>query len=252
MSSAGSRERESQGLRGLQALEILIGRRQTASEVARSLGVNRSTALRLLHQLERAGYVAREEGSRKYSVRIERFYGLLANHDEHWDLSELVNPVLARLQEESGEATMLGVPANGSMVYVSFHPSRHPVAVREAVGTVRPMHGSALGKAYLAALEPELLDRELRTLSFEGGTELAPKGVREMRAALKDVRAAGFALDRNETFDGVSCVAAAVRLNGPLIGAVGISGPSSRLSTELIETLGRRLVRELTENDLKG
>src|SRR5207247_1249892 len=44
MSSTGSRERESQGLRGLQALEIPIGRRQTASEVARSLGVKRRSS----------------------------------------------------------------------------------------------------------------------------------------------------------------------------------------------------------------
>ena len=66
-----------------------------------------------------------------------------------------MSPVLTRLQEQSGEASVLGVPANGAMVYVSFHPSQHPVAVREAVGTTRPMHASALGKAFLAALEPD-------------------------------------------------------------------------------------------------
>jgi DNA-binding IclR family transcriptional regulator len=252
MTLTNVKSREAQSLRGLQALEALIEQPQTASEVGRVLDVNRSTALRLLHQLEQAGYVVRDTNSRKFSVRTERFYRLLATRDEHWDMSEIVSPVLAALQERSGEAAVLGVPANGLMVYVSFHPSRHPVAVREAVGTTRPMHASALGKAYLASLETEACDREVGMLSYEGGTELAPKNARDIRAALQEIRERGFAVDRNETFDGVSCVAAAARLNGPLIGAVGISGPSSRLSPEVTEVLGELLVRELGIRELRS
>ena len=62
----------------------------------------------------------------------------------------------------------------------------------------------------------------------------------------------GFAVDRNETFDGVSCVSAAARLNGPLIGAIGISGPSSRLSDDVTEQLGVLLLDELANANLRG
>jgi DNA-binding IclR family transcriptional regulator len=45
----------------------------------------------------------------------------------------------------------------------------------------------------------------------------------------------------------VTCVAAPVRIRGSLIGAAGISGPSSRLAESRIRELGRRLVRDLAD-----
>jgi DNA-binding IclR family transcriptional regulator len=109
------------------------------------------------------------------------------------------------------------------------------------------MHCSALGKAYLAALDADTLDSELGRLSYSGGTDLAAKGPLELRRRLVEAREAGFAVDRDETFEGVTCVAAPVRIRGSLIGAVGISGPSSRLAESRIRELGLRLVRDLSD-----
>lgn len=141
---------------------------------------------------------------------------------------------------------MLGVPADGTIVYLAFFPSRHAVAVTEQLGAVRPMHCSALGKAYLSALEPGPLDTDLGRLSYRGGTELAAQGPIELRQRLEVARTEGFAVDRNETFHGVTCIAVPVRIRGSLIGAAGISGPSSRLAGHLVEELGKRLVQELS------
>lgn len=244
--SAGVRAAgESQLRRGLRALEALADRPRTASEVARLLGVNRSTALRLLAELEDCGYVKRDPLNKRYSPRAERFYALIVSQHEHVDWSELIQPALALLQEESGEATVFGVPANGTMVYMAYFPSPHPVAVRERVGTVRPMHASALGQAYLSALDPAALQLELRRIVYEGGTERAVKEPSQLRARVEQVRKRGYAIDQDETFDGVSCVAAPVRIGGALIGAAGISGPSSRLTSETLDQLGPQLIGAL-------
>ena len=55
-------------------------------------------------------------------------------------------------------------------------------------------------------------------------------------------RAEGYAVDRNETFDGGTCVASPVRIGGALIGALGLSGPSDRFADERIRQIGQRLM----------
>ena len=227
--------------RALRAIEELANGPRSASEVARALAVNRSTALRLLQELEESGYVARDPRTKHYQTVSTRFYALIANHEDHADWSEAVDPILAELRDEFGEATMMGVPANGTMVYLAFFPSTHLVAVRERLGTVRPMHASALGKAYLAALEPDALDVELARLSFTGGSPRAAKGPIELRERLAAARERGYAIDRNETFDGVTCVAAPARIGRALIGAIGVSGPSSRFDDAQIGQVGERI-----------
>lgn len=236
---------ESQLIRGLRALEAVAVKPRTAADVARHLEVNRSTSLRLLQDLEAAGYVRREPASKKFSVRSDRDYHFITNERDQWDLMGVISPMLKRLQAVSGESVMLGVPAPGVMVFMAFFQSIHPVAVSERVGALRPMHCSSLGKAYLSALDRDVLDIELGRLDFAGGTNLAPKTSAALRERIEEARARGYAIDRDETFQGVSCVAAPARLDSSLIGAVGISGPSERLTDAAIDTLGRLLVDEL-------
>lgn len=240
---------ESQLIRGLRVLEMLTTESQTASELARRIGVNRSTSLRLMNELDAAGYVRRDDRTKRYSTRPERFYGFIANHPEHRDLTEIINPILTSLRDASGEAIVLGVPANGVMVYLAYLPSRHAVAVHERIGTTRPIHCSALGKAYLSALDGTALDLELGRLSYAGGTDRAAKGPLELRTRVDSARSRGYAIDREETFAGGSCVAAPATIGGALIGAIGISGPTSRLTDEVIVQLGTWLCEEIGRLD---
>src|SRR5947199_8582722 len=114
---------DSQLRRGLRVLEELAVRPQSAAEVARTLGVNRSTALRLLTELEHSGFVTRDAATKRYANLPERLYGLIAAHNDHWDWIEAMHPVLSSLRDAFGEASVQAVPANGSMVYIAFFPS---------------------------------------------------------------------------------------------------------------------------------
>jgi DNA-binding IclR family transcriptional regulator len=236
---------ESRLRRGLQALEELSVRPQTAAELARVLGANRSTALRLLLELEDAGYVSRDVDTKRFSTVAERLYALAMPPDDHWDWVELIHPVLASTRDEFGEATMHALPASGTMVYTAFFPSLHPIAVRERIGTERPLHCSALGKAYLSALDRKSLDLELGRLTYEGGTLRAARGPLELGRRVADAHDRGYAVDREETFDGVVCVSVPTRIAGALVGAAGVSGPADRLPEERTEKIGRALAERL-------
>src|SRR4051812_46125036 len=80
--------------RGLRALEVLAAGARSAADVARELGVNRSTAWRLLNELEQAGYVTRDAPSKRYRTVAERLYALAASSEDPHDWTEVIHPVL--------------------------------------------------------------------------------------------------------------------------------------------------------------
>ena len=229
-------------LRGLQVIELLAQGEMSASDVARELGVNRSTALRLLQDLEKADYVVRDAASKRYTVSMLRLWSLLSNSRDHSDIGELVSPILSAARHQFHEAAIFAVPASGSMVYTSFFPSGQAIAVTERLGTVRPMHCSALGKAFLAALSPDALDRELGRIQFEGGTPKAAQGPIDLRSRLSQVQALGYAIDDEETYLGATCVAVPVKVGDTVVGAAGISGPSTRMTVPILAKAGLWLI----------
>ena len=236
---------DSQLTRGLRALEVLAAGPLSAAEIGRRLGVERSTALRMCRELEALGYVTRNKASKRYEIVPTRLYALAGGRRGARDWNETIDPVLSRLRDQTREASVFGVPAGNCVVYVAFCESLQPIAVREHLGAARPMHASALGKAYLAALSPGDLDVELGRLDYSGGTDKAARGPIELRQRLDAVRSCGYALDSEETFEDVACVAVPVHLAGKLLGAIGISGPISRLPKHRLERLGEQLCSEV-------
>jgi IclR family acetate operon transcriptional repressor len=227
--------------RVFRTLELIAATPMTPSTLAQALDVDRSSALRLLRQLSAAGYVARDDRSGRYGTVGPRFLQLVSYAPDHTGLIELVDPVLRTVRLQYGEATLLAVPARGSMVYAAFFPSREILGVREQLGSIRPMHCSAVGKAYLSALDEDALELELGRIPFEGGTAHAPQVRDTLYRQVLQARRSGFALDQDETSLGVSCVAVPLRVGVALIGAIGLTGPSTRLSDALLRRIGREL-----------
>ena len=223
------------------ALELLAETPRTPAALAQAMNVDRSTALRLLRQLQATGYVTRDDLTRCYSVVGARFIRLASSAPDHADLSELVDPVLRAVRTQHGEASLLAVPARGSMVYAAFFPSHQLLTVREQLGAVRPMHCSAVGKAYLSGLNAAAFEKELDGLRFEGGTERAPADRPSLYRQVVVARQLGYAVDQGETSLGVSCVAVPLWIGDSLIGAIGVTGPSTRLTAAVIQSIGPEL-----------
>lgn len=231
--------------RTMRTFEILAVEPLTAAELGRKLGINRSTALRLLSELIDTGYVARDAATKHFALVPGRFLNLIAKQDRHTDWAQTVDELLAEVRDETGDSTILGVPAGQTMVYLAFFPTFHVLAVSERLGTVRPMHCSGLGKAYLSALDDASLDRQLPLMDFTSGTDNAAHSVSELRSRVLQAREDGYALDVDETFDQVRCVAVPARIGGSLIGSIGISGPAARFGVPRMRELGDYLARRV-------
>jgi len=217
--------------RGLKIMELLAANDDPVSvtELATELGIDKSSASRLVHTLSAYGYAEQDATSRRYRlgpqiVRLSR--SLLTR----MPLRDEAKPFLRQLVERTGECAHLAVLAQDRALYVDQVESPASLRVTTGVGTLAPLHCTALGKCLLAFGNGVPLPKELR--SFTPRTITDPEA---LRLHLEQTRRQGYAVDDEEYDYGVRCVAAPVfDFRGKAIGAIGISGPAGRMGLDRI------------------
>jgi DNA-binding IclR family transcriptional regulator len=118
------------------------------NELARRIGVNASTASRLLSTLQQGGLVERIPGG-PYRLGL-RLVTLSDRVLAQLDVRERARPLLARLVSETGETATLSVPGGGEAITVDFVPSASSVVSMARVGRPSVPHATAAGKVMLA------------------------------------------------------------------------------------------------------
>ncbi len=200
-------------------------------ELSRRSGLPKSTAHRLAEQLRTMGWLERDQRGYRVGMRLFELGGLAA---EQTLLRDPALPHLHALAGKTGLAVQLGVLAGDEVVYLD----------RVIVGSFRlptrqggrmPAYCTGLGKAMLAyddSIAQQVLSNELPTRA--SGT-LSTETL--LRDDLERVRATGIAFDRQESYDGLGCVAAPIRNSGRAIGAVSVTGPIDRIDWSSFTTL---------------
>src|SRR5258706_12414513 len=144
--------------RGLTALDLVAEHSTTPRALAEALGVDRSTAYRILCTLAAHGFVERDSLSEQYVVSSRKIsaLGSAISANLHWPT--LATPWLKQLRDKVNEAVNLAVLQGTEVVYVSHLPSNQTITVSSTLGVRRPIHCSAVGKAIVAFLPPVDLD----------------------------------------------------------------------------------------------
>jgi IclR family acetate operon transcriptional repressor len=212
--------------RALTVLEVLgasdIG--LGVSELARRIGVNASTASRLLATLEHAGFVERDPGG-PYRLGLK----LVALSDRvlaRLDVRALARPQLERLVRETGETATLSIPGEHAAITIDFVPSESTVASIARLGRPSIAHATAAGKVMLAFAGGDV-DGELVAYTDRTITDRAQLA-RQVRA----VRERGFAEADGEREPDLSALAVPVLGRaGELVAILGLQGPASRLTS---------------------
>jgi DNA-binding IclR family transcriptional regulator len=194
------------------------------SEIARSLDLAKGTTHGILRTLQHVGFVEQDRVSGRYQLGA----ALLHLGTSYLDIYELrcrsinwADPLAAR----SGEAVRIGTVLDGRVLVV-HHVFRPDDTFQTLdIGTLLPLHASALGKvllAYRAAAAP--------ATELERFTRRTVSSPRELAAALDQVRAAGWGAEIEELTLGEAAIAAPIRGHGGLVvGAIGVSGLVERI-----------------------
>jgi len=207
------------------------------TELARKLGVGKSSVYRLLVTLARRGYVDKDPQSERYRLTY-RLFAVGSPAADRFGLREAANPIMQRLAGETGETVNLGLLDGTRVVNLHKVEGRHLLRMHLELGGGAPAHATALGKVLLAALKPAEVARRFHGRRLERLTPRTIGNRRSLGTALARIGKQGFALDDEECSLGLRCVAAPI-LNhlGSVVAALSVSGPSQRLPGQLLPSL---------------
>jgi IclR family KDG regulon transcriptional repressor len=202
-----------------------------ATQVARELGVAKSTACRMLSALADGGLLDRAAGGRyRLSLRVFEL-GVLAA--ERMPVRDVARPVLMDLQEQLGEMVQLGVPAAGHVAYLDrYGDTRLGSQLSGEVLRRVPGYSSSSGRV-LAAFDERIL-RETLAVPRRKHTPFTIVDPERLSRVLRSARLAGWAGTREELTLGYSSVAAPVLLPDGTNGArpaaaISVVGPTARI-----------------------
>jgi IclR family transcriptional regulator, KDG regulon repressor len=218
--------------RGLDILTLLKGGPRSAPDIAAALSIPRATAHELLKTLEAQGFIEPCGGGFALSMRLLELGSAV---ERSLDIAQLGRRYAESVAAECGETVQVALLDGVDVVYVAKVDSAHAVKLVSAVGARLPAHLTAVGKATLAYLPTEELDRHyppgqaLSTL-----TDNSISSTDRLRKELEGVHGEGVAWDNCESNPDVCCVAAPVRnTRGAAIGGMSVSVPTYRWNREL-------------------
>lgn len=209
--------------------EVEIG----ISALAKRLGLSKSTVHRLASTLTAEGLLEQNPDSGRYRLGLGLF-ALGALVRRRMDVSNQALPHLHTLREKTGETVHLATLDQGNIMYLFNLESPQAIRMRSYIGARRPAFCTSEGRALLAFQPLEVIGRVLKEpmLARTPQTSIDPA---ELRKTLDAVRRNGYAIDDEESEAGMRGIAAPIRdLNGNVIAAVGVAGPSQRLSKKAL------------------
>ncbi len=212
------------------------------SDLAKRLGLAKSTVHRLASTLLEQGMLEQNPADGKYRLGLALFeLGTLVRRK--MDFTTEARPFLRTLMEKTGETVHLAILDHDSILYVITHESKQALRMGSKVGTRAPVPSTAVGKALLA-FQPEA---EIERIIARGLPASAPNAIvdpKALRRELALIRARSYALDDEESEIGLRSIAAPIRVySGSVVAAISIAGPVHRMARKAL--LG--WLRELTD-----
>jgi DNA-binding IclR family transcriptional regulator len=232
--------------RALQLLEELAeGRDLGVTELAKRMGVGKTLVFRMLHTLEKRGYVIRDPVRRTNALGYRILY--LANAVEHHDsLVGTANPILDELALACRENVNFLIRDGLTSLVVATRESSHQIRLFAQVGRHGPLHAGGASKVLLAYAPPDIVQAVLRS-KLSVFTQHTMTDPIELEHVLAKIRADGYHVAANDLDEGAFSVAAPVYGPGThVVAALSIAGPVSRLD-ERTAKHHRKLVLEFSE-----
>lgn len=203
------------------------------TELTTFLGVDKSSAFRLLSTLMAHDLVRQDEGRKTYRLGFGIF-SLAAALRSQTKITELASPFLKRLALATKENAHLAVRSGTSAVFVDRERASKTIAANTDIGDAEELYCTAVGKCLISRLDAQALRLLLAGAELVRYTENTIVDLDALAAELASVRARGYALDAEEYERNVVCLAApVVDFEGVVLAAIGISGPKERMEAQM-------------------
>lgn len=213
------------------------------TELAKSIGVTKSRAFRLLHTMEQCRVIARDAGNGYRLGSAMLVLGITAN--SQIDLVKLADPILEELCERVNETVQLRIlDGIEALCIAKCEPSRD-LRVHAVVGRRRPLYAGS-PKTLLAYQDKAMIERSIpeKLTQFTTNT---PGNRSAILVELARVRQQGYCISRGEVSDQLVSISAPVfTMDGKAIAALNVAAPAFRTHESELEHI-IRLVTSFAE-----
>ncbi|MHB8648545.1 MAG: IclR family transcriptional regulator [Thermomicrobiales bacterium] len=199
---------------------------QSLTAISTRLGLAKGTAVRLLTVLEEHGFVERA-ASERYRLGV-RLFELGSIYEQTFSIEQAARPALESLARECQQTANLGILNEGQVVHIAVVPPQRPIHFAGQLGARELVHCTGLGKALIAGLAPETLAAIVAEHGLPSRTAKTITTMEALHDRLAVVRERGYATDDEESFPGLTCVAAPIRdATGATVAAISVSGTTA-------------------------
>lgn len=237
---AGASSQVKSATRTLDIIEYVVSRGQplVAQEIATALGIPVSSLSYLLATLVERGYLAR--AGRRYAAgpglqRLQARSG--------FSLADRVAPLVRSLRVQLNETASFFIRTGWEVEALVTETSEQTLRYSVNTGQRLPMHPISSGKALLAALPEEELDRYFAESERQRFTPSTVTGEKALRRDIEQIRKRGFATTDEEYSLGIRGVGRAVMMGGEAVGALSVAVPKVRYDDAVQERVAELLAR---------
>jgi len=212
------------------------------NEISRILGVHKSSISRIIGTLASEGFLEKNPSNGKYRLGL-KLVDLGNRVLSRYDLRDHATPFMEELAKKTGEIIHLSILDRNEIVYLDKKGEGQALTVGTKVGGRTPAHASSMGKILLAGVShPELMD----VLSLGPLLPRTPStitAIPELLKELEKVRKQGFAIDDEESFPGIRCVAAPIYdRGGKVFAALSVTAPKQRMGQERMKVIKTQVI----------
>lgn len=226
------------------ALLTLVARHPsglTLAEAAQEMGMSVPTAHRILKTLLSVGALERND-KKKYFLSSTLLGSPLQGHRSR-DLRTLFRRHAEALSHKLCETVHIACFSDDMVQYIAKAEAPRSLRISTIVGTRLEAYCTGVGKALLAFMPQQELERYFASGHFHALTPRTITTPEALLAELKKVRTQGFALDDEEFELGLRCIAAPIFAGDRVIAAISSSGPSSRITPPVYDNMSSEIIR---------
>lgn len=223
------------------------------TEMSDALKYPPSTVHHIISTLMHHGYMNQASDTKKYSLGYA-FLNISHRILENMDLRKVARKYLQELHQKSNETVHLAILREGRVIYIDKIQRPGSLSLATYVGFSTHPHAAAGGKVLLSQLSRDEVYEVYGSNRFPAYTKNTITDLERLMKELAHIRESGYAIDDEEYYEGIRCVAAPVRNGrGEIVAALSITGSIFTMTKEKVEkelidlvvTIGERISSEL-------
>ncbi|MDB6178323.1 IclR family transcriptional regulator [Paracoccus sp. Z330] len=211
----------------------------------------KATLYRLLQTLANQGMLHHEPDQGTYALGV-RLVRLAHSAWAQSSLAPLARPLVDALAQQTGETVHVAQLDRGQVLYVDKRSAIQSIEMFSQAGRVGPAYCTGVGKAMMAYLSADALQRALTAQSFHPHTAHTLTSTDALLAELEQIRQDGHAFDREEHEPGIICCAVPILArSGSVLGGLSLTAHTARKSlNDLAEHASelKRIAAEIARN----